>query len=117
LAKVITWAETRAGAIRKMQNALRDYVLLGVTTNREFLLGVLAHPEFQAGRATTTFIEEHLQGWQPDPGPVPKEALLAAALADLQAPVPAAPVAGEVHDPYSPWRQTDSFRLGAGGRE
>lgn len=60
LAKVIVHAETRVDAIQRMQAALNEYALLGVTTNIAFLRAVLAHPEFHAGRATTTFIEHYM---------------------------------------------------------
>jgi acetyl/propionyl-CoA carboxylase alpha subunit len=36
---------------------LRQLVVQGVTTNREFLLRLLASAEFQAGQATTTFVD------------------------------------------------------------
>ncbi len=113
LAKVIVAAETREAAIRRMQTALRDYVVLGVTTNLDFLRAVLAHPEFQAGRATTTFIERYLPEWQPDNGAFIPEALLAAALAEMQTPAPAMGTTQGINDPYSPWLRSDGFRLGA----
>ncbi|KAF9403891.1 hypothetical protein BGZ94_004474 [Podila epigama] len=45
-------------AIQKMSLALRETVALGVTTNRKFLLQVLQHPRFQAGRLSTRFIDQ-----------------------------------------------------------
>jgi acetyl-CoA carboxylase biotin carboxylase subunit len=107
LSKVIAYAETRAAAIRRMQAALREYVLLGVTTNVDFLQAVLAHSEFQAGRVTTTFIEERLSDWKPGNGAVPPEALIAAALAQIETPAKAT-TPGAVAasgDPFSPWER------------
>ena len=49
LAKVIVQAEDRPTAIRKMRTALQDTVVLGLTTNRDFLLDVLEHETFQNG--------------------------------------------------------------------
>ncbi|MGE5263695.1 MAG: acetyl/propionyl/methylcrotonyl-CoA carboxylase subunit alpha [Acidobacteriota bacterium] len=112
LAKVIVAAENRQSAIKKMQAALREHVVLGVTTNLDFLQAVLAHPEFQAGRATTTFIERHLQDWQPEVDPFIPQALLAAALAETQTPARVPPASNGAADPYSPWLQSDGFRIG-----
>lgn len=62
LVKLIAHAETREGAIERMQNALREFVLLGVTTNVPLLQEVLAHPTFRAGEATTGFVEGGVGG-------------------------------------------------------
>jgi geranyl-CoA carboxylase alpha subunit len=56
LAKVIAWGETREIARRRLARALDDTVLLGVANNRRFLLALLNHGEFIAGRANTGFI-------------------------------------------------------------
>lgn len=121
IAKLIVQGEDRADAIGRMEWALRHYVLLGeVTTNIPFLRAVLAHPTFAAGEQTTAFVEEEFAGWQPPAGPPPDSALIAAALAELLAPIAGAP-AGQAPpegDPYTPWQQPTGFRLGApnGGR-
>jgi acetyl/propionyl-CoA carboxylase alpha subunit len=109
IAKIIVLAENRPAAIRKMQIALRVTVLLGLTTNLQFLQTVLAHPIFQAGQATTRFIENHLPNWQPETE-VPLEALLAAALASNQLPVASNQFN---HRMYSPWEALTNFRLGS----
>jgi acetyl-CoA carboxylase biotin carboxylase subunit len=116
IAKLIVHAEDRPSAIRKMQAALRETVLLGVTTNWQFLQDVLAHPDFAAGEADTTWIERTFEGWQHPQCELPPEVLAAAALTQLQRPVEASGRAGEAvrHDPYSPWRIGNSFRLGEG---
>ena len=46
-------------AVQKMQRALYEFYIRGVKTNIGFLDNVLRHPEFQAGRATTSFIERN----------------------------------------------------------
>jgi propionyl-CoA carboxylase alpha chain len=55
LAKVIAHAPDREGAIRKLVYALRHCAAQGVQTNREFLIQVLEHEDFRAGRAHTGF--------------------------------------------------------------
>jgi geranyl-CoA carboxylase alpha subunit len=59
VAKVIAWGANREEARRRLLRALGDTVLLGVANNRGFLVDVLSHSEFAAGRATTAFIGEH----------------------------------------------------------
>jgi propionyl-CoA carboxylase alpha chain len=57
LAKVIAHAPTRAEAAGRLALALRRARIRGVTTNRDFLVATLRHPEFLAGSATTAFVE------------------------------------------------------------
>jgi acetyl-CoA carboxylase biotin carboxylase subunit len=64
IAKVIAYGENRNDAIRKMDAALADYRLSGLTTNISFLRAVLQHEAFGRGETTTHFIEQHLAGWK-----------------------------------------------------
>ena len=48
-----------------MQAALRETVLLGLTTNWQFLQDVLAHPDFAAGQVYTTWVEDILTAGSP----------------------------------------------------
>jgi len=57
LAKVIAHAPTRAEAALALALALARSRIRGVTTNRDFLVAALRHPDFLAGRTTTSFIE------------------------------------------------------------
>ena len=57
IAKVIAYADDRAGAIRRMESALQELVVEGVATTAPFQLKVLAHPEFRAGDFDTKFVE------------------------------------------------------------
>jgi acetyl-CoA/propionyl-CoA carboxylase biotin carboxyl carrier protein len=56
LAKLVAHAETRAEAIARMQRALAEYHIGGVTTVIPFHRAALAHPIFTAGEATVNFI-------------------------------------------------------------
>ena len=60
LAKLIAYAETRDAARERAAAALRRFPILGVRTNVRFLINVLEHPDFAAGRLHTGFIDEHL---------------------------------------------------------
>ncbi len=59
IAKVIAHGATREEARQRLVRALRETVVLGPTTNRHFLIRLLEHPEFAAGRATTAFLGKH----------------------------------------------------------
>ncbi len=81
LAKVIAWAPDRALALRRMQQALSDYVLLGPRANLAYLQAIVAHPAFAAGDLSTEFLHEHLSGWRTPP-PTAEVGAIAALLAD-----------------------------------
>ncbi|MDZ7726873.1 MAG: hypothetical protein U5Q44_01040 [Dehalococcoidia bacterium] len=57
VAKVLAHGDTREAAIATMTGALEQMRIEGITTNRELLLGILAHPTFAAGEATTAFLD------------------------------------------------------------
>ena len=78
LAKVSVWDADRACAVRRMQAALRDVVILGPTTNVAFLQDILAHPAFASGATHTGFIEEHLAAWRVSADEVDAAAVAAA---------------------------------------
>ncbi len=59
IGKLIVWANNRTLAIAKMQRALREMMVRGIITNIDFLLSIVSHPDFQKGRYTTHFIEQH----------------------------------------------------------
>lgn len=65
LAKVITWGADRAEAIAKMERALRETAVLGITTNIPYLLAILQEPHFRAGRTSTGYLAEHMADWSP----------------------------------------------------
>lgn len=58
LVKAISIDRTFEGAVRKSIRALQEMRIRGVKTNIPFLINVLHHPTFVAGKCYTTFIEE-----------------------------------------------------------
>ena len=60
LAKVIAWASTRDEALDRLDAALRETAILGVTTNVAFLRALVADPDVRAGSLDTGLIERHL---------------------------------------------------------
>ncbi|MAQ32208.1 MAG: acetyl-CoA carboxylase biotin carboxylase subunit [Flavobacteriales bacterium] len=59
IAKLITVAQTREGAISKMKRALSEFVLEGVKTTIPFHKKLMNHEAFQSGNYTTKFMEEY----------------------------------------------------------
>ncbi len=57
LAKVMTTGVNRAEAAAKLEAALKATRLYGIETNRDYLLAILANPEFQAGRVYTRLLD------------------------------------------------------------
>ena len=115
IAKLIVQAADRPSAIARLAQALGETVLLGLTTNRDFLRAVLAHADFRAGAADTRWVERTFPGWSPAPADLPEEALIAAAVAEaLLAAGGSAPAGTSVPDPHSPWARPSGFRVGGG---
>jgi len=113
IAKLIVYDSTRAGAIRRMQTALAQTVILGTTTNIPFLQALLAHPTFLAGKVDTRFVNTHLNDLLPEPPPVPDAALVAAALMEVnQHPLPLTPSSLHGEGENGPWARRDGFRVG-----
>ncbi|MBY9063941.1 acetyl/propionyl/methylcrotonyl-CoA carboxylase subunit alpha [Sphingomonas yunnanensis] len=68
IAKLITWAPTRAAAIDAQVTALDAFEIEGPGTNIDFLSALMQHPRFRAGRLTTGFIaEEYPDGFHGAP--------------------------------------------------
>ncbi len=60
LAKLIVHAPTRPLAIARMRRALRELVIEGVETSRDFHLRLLEHPDVQSGDMSIQWLEAHL---------------------------------------------------------
>ncbi len=103
IAKLIAWGETRDIALERLRAALAATRVAGITTNRELLQHILAHPDFTARAGDTGFIARHHDALLLSD--TPPAALVAAALGILcEAPKTS-------HDPHSPWAQRDFWRL------
>ncbi len=65
IAKLCTWAPTRAEAIEVMRNALDSFEVEGIGHNLPFLSAVMDHERFASGNMTTAFIaEEYPEGFE-----------------------------------------------------
>ncbi|WP_170404497.1 pyruvate carboxylase [Ruegeria arenilitoris] len=58
LTKVTAWAPTPEKAIARMDRALREFRVRGVSTNIAFVENLLKHPTFLSNEYTTKFIDE-----------------------------------------------------------
>lgn len=66
IAKVITWGETRAEAIDRMDRALSEFILSGIKSNIVLHKSILRHPKFVDGSYTTQFLEKNFDVIEPE---------------------------------------------------
>ncbi|MFC1628945.1 acetyl/propionyl/methylcrotonyl-CoA carboxylase subunit alpha [Gemmatimonadota bacterium] len=66
IAKLITWAPDRAHAIRRMQRALDEYQIAGVTTIIPMLGEILLQESFRSGKYDTTIVPRMQEERQAD---------------------------------------------------
>ena len=108
LAKVVAWGADRAEALSRLDAALRDYVVLGVPTNVEYLRLLINDDDVRAGRLDTNLIERKLPGLSFRQLGGAEYAAAALWGRSMQAP----PVGAPAPPPGSPWSRTDGWRLG-----
>jgi len=113
ISKLIVWDHDRHAALRRLELALENYAIAGLTTNIPFLLRLARHPEFKKGHVSTAFIPKFKDDLLfPEPPPVPPQAFVLAVLAQLlweQAAVVAHQRTSE--DAWSAWAlKADAFR-------
>jgi acetyl/propionyl-CoA carboxylase alpha subunit len=65
LAKLIIHGKTRNEAIERAQKAIADTLILGITTNIDYLARIIAHPAFAAGQIHTGFISQYSDDLNP----------------------------------------------------
>ena len=106
LAKVVVHASDREAALTAMRRALGAVHADGVSTNLQLLRGILRSPVFEAGEATTSWLESELEPVLErgrTPAFVWEEARIAVAGGAL----------GMCAEPIAPWRQRPRW-FGAG---
>lgn len=104
IAKLIVWDEDRDRALLRLQRALRDYQLVGPTTNIDYLHRLASHPDFVRANLSTQFIEQHGDTLLTPAAGLPEElahACIGAALALHNRPP----------TPHNPWSAGSSWRL------
>ncbi|GHF46879.1 acetyl-CoA/propionyl-CoA carboxylase biotin carboxyl carrier protein [Amycolatopsis bartoniae] len=106
LAKVVAWGPDRASALQRLDRALADTAVLGLTTNIPFLRALLADEDVRNGRLNTELVERRLD--ELVSAEVPEEFFVAAALDRVLDLLPS----GDVVDP---WDVPSGWRLGGRG--
>ncbi len=111
IAKLVAHGSTRASALRRLQQALAEVEIAGVTTNVAFLRRLAASRAFGAAELDTGLIERNRKELLEEK-PVSMELLAAAAFAELaEEERTARKRAAASGDPYSPWHKVDGWRL------
>jgi acetyl/propionyl-CoA carboxylase alpha subunit len=90
IAKLVAHGPTRDDAFDRLEAALAETIVEGVTTNLPLLRWLVAHPDVRAGRTTTAFLTEH-PPLSPPPLRTPSGAWRGAWRLNLAAPPPAPP--------------------------
>jgi acetyl-CoA carboxylase biotin carboxylase subunit len=80
IAKLCTWGRTRLEAIQRMRRALREFKIVGVSTNIPFHLQVMDDQHFIQGKLDTAFVERRFEARREDGLREEQVALLAAAV-------------------------------------
>jgi acetyl-CoA/propionyl-CoA carboxylase, biotin carboxylase, biotin carboxyl carrier protein len=105
LAKIVAHGVDRNEALRRLDSALADTLVLGVRTNRQFLRGLLNDPDVRAGRLDTGLIERFM-AQRPEAQVVDETDVAALATAALT-------VHALAWQAGSLWQRPSGWRLGA----
>ncbi len=125
LAKLIVHAEDRPTAIARLQHALEQCIIFGVTTNITLLHAISIHPAFRAGHTPTSFLEDYeLVPIKPAlVAQLSDEVLLVAAYYDLQHDLTGTTTQSVINgykqvqtEALSPWHQFGPWRMAGGTR-
>ena len=65
LAKLVATGETRDLARRRMIQALKQYVVLGIKTGIPMMIEIMEHEAFINGDLTTHFLRDYFPNWSP----------------------------------------------------
>ena len=112
IAKLIVWGETREIALARLGKALGEYEVIGVTTNIAFLGRIVKSAAFSGGDLDTGLIERNRAELFAETATGRDEVLALATFAELSLGASKARKRARASgDPYSPWHDTDGWRL------
>lgn len=110
IAKLVVWGRDRDSALRRLQLALTEYRIGGMTTNLAFLYNLISTEPFRAAQLDTGFIEKHQRLiFQKSDDQLEHYLPFAALYLVLRQAREARALAA--HDTSSPWSLADSWRL------
>lgn len=110
IAKLIVWDVDRDAALRRMQQALAECEVVGVTTNDAFLRRLVMTDSFTQAKLDTALIEREQAALAPNDGDSDPALWALAAIAGVATSEAAS---RDARDPHSPWQAQDGWRLGA----
>ncbi|WP_371188942.1 acetyl-CoA carboxylase biotin carboxylase subunit [Thalassotalea maritima] len=111
IAKLIVWDENRDRALQRLQKALREYRIKGVTTNIDFLFNLATCSAFVEADLDTGFIEKHKDSiFHNDRHVMEDEQVIAALFLQLHQQQPGSCLHNQ-RDITSPWNNSNSWRL------
>jgi len=110
IAKLIVWDVDRDAALRRMQQALAECEVVGVTTNAAFLRRLVMTDSFAQAMLDTALIEREQAALAPNDGDSDAALWALAAMAGVATSEAAS---RDARDPHSPWQAQDGWRLGA----
>jgi 3-methylcrotonyl-CoA carboxylase alpha subunit len=102
IAKMIAWDTTRTGAAQRLQTALEQTRLAGITSNLGFLAAIAGNEAFLKGDLHTGFIDEHAAALIPPTQPADRDVLGAAVLSIL---------AERAKPAADPWDERTAWRM------
>jgi acetyl-CoA/propionyl-CoA carboxylase biotin carboxyl carrier protein len=105
LAKVIAWGSDRASALRRLDHALSETVIMGFTTNIPFLRALLSDPDVQSGSLDTGLVGRQLSTLVSQRSL--KDYFIAGSLDRVLSSLPLSPSS------VDPWELPYGWRLGA----
>ena len=117
IAKLVCWDEQRPLAVRRINRALEEYRIVGVTHNLNFLANVLDSRPFINGDLSTRFLEQHASLLVGTNGlsPIRFQALAALYLAESRAER-CRQADESTLAPHSPWSALPAWRLNGPAR-
>ena len=81
IGKIIAYGRNRGECLARLERALGEVYVRGITTNVDQLLEILRHPSFRDGRYTNRLLDESTELFTPQPGA--RRSVIAAVFASL----------------------------------
>ena len=114
IAKLIVYDIDRTQALQRLRDALAQCEIVGPKSNIAFLERLAGHPAIVEGRIDTGYLDRHLDEFLGGDAEPSARVLFAAATAALLHDE--RHVHADTSDPYSPWAQSDAWRIGHAGK-
>ena len=119
ISKIISWDIDRQAALSKMDSALKAYHLAGIQTNTNFLRQLISVPDFnnaekEPKNLNTGVISRYIESVDQLYKPLSAQTVALFLVFELKGTCNRHNEPDISADPYSPWKQTDGWRLNRG---